>query len=127
MPREAWKLHLTACTHQLNSWILPLQVASGREKLADGSECKAGKKPLLLPANNNQHRLTVFHCQDTRISYLDDGVADAPCLLAEHTVFEGLVHYNIGHFIQVHAAGVCREEKRCQDPAHFVPCLLLGA
>lgn len=66
----------------------------------------------------------MFHCPDTRSSHLDDGVADAPCLLAEHTVFEGLVHYNIGHFLQVHIAGVCREEKHCQDPAPFVPCLL---
>lgn len=119
----------TNCLHSAAEQLDPATAGGKwrREGLAEGSECRAGKKPLLLPANNNQHRLTVFHCQDTRISYLDDGVADAPCLLAEHTVFEGLVHYNIGHFIQVHAAGVCREEKRCQDPAHFVPCLLLGA
>lgn len=67
------------------------------------------------------HAAEAFRCLGPGSSHLDDGVADASCLPAEHAVFEGLVHYNIGHFLQVHVAGVCGEEKHCQDAAAAVP------
>lgn len=117
-------MQLTACARRLLVWMLPLHRANGRRgKLAEGPERRAGTKPLLAQPRD---KLKCFAVWTTRRSHLDDGVADAPCLLAEHTVFEGLVHYNIGHFFQVHVAGICREEKHGQDPAPFVSCLLWG-
>lgn len=71
-----------------------------------------GAKPFLASPETSHTTAQVFHCPDTS-SHLDDGVADAPSLLAEHRVFERLVHYNIGHFLQVHITGVCREEEYC--------------
>lgn len=89
--------------------------------MAKGSEHVAGAKPFLAQPRDNPHNTAqVLGCPDTS-SHLDDGVTDAPSLLAEHTVFEGLVHYNIGHFLQVHITGVCREEKYCQEAALFGP------
>lgn len=89
------------------------QVA-GEERWPRGQSTWLEQSPSWPSPGTTPTTAQVFRCPDMS-SHLDDGVADAPGFLAEHTVFEGLVHYNVGHFFQVHVTGVCREEEYCQD------------
>lgn len=58
--------------------------------------------------NSCDVKTTSFQNMACSFSHLDDGVADAPGLFAEHRVFEGLVHNYVGNLLQIYTAGVCR-------------------
>lgn len=119
IPREAEKLQLAACAGPL---LLDAATAWGKwqeRRDGQGVRCDWGKA---LPGPAQGQGTQQPRCVTVQTSsHLDDGVADTPSLLAEHRVLEGLVHYNIGYFLQVHITGVCREEKYCKDLALFGP------